>query len=300
MFGGRSGHALEQIEKPVGHRSGPQRVLDELGNALFEAQARPYALRKRRPLVFDSLERIERLLDSRVEALRSGLLRHPDECPADQALQIVLALDHQLQSHVANGRAQQPGINRVQIGEFRKPDRDSATRGGIVVLNRGHIVFENQRGRFLVVLAAQFLDELPEVPRRNAPGVRRSQHGALTGFGHRRPELAIQNVQMGLHDESRAGHLFLVSAKDLAQPRNFLGHAVEHLTNGVYAHFAFFVAVQSEADGQMFGQAQQHWVIRFCGWHLRAEIHQRLPQQIPGAVGELLHLLLQGAARPES
>src|SRR5580698_8811987 len=107
----------------------------------------------------------------------------------------------------------------------------------------GGEVFENRVSRRVVALVTQLLYKLADVARRDAPGVGRSEHRALTGLGNRSPELAVEQVGVGFDDDAGMRESLFVAAEDLAQASNLLGHALEHLADGVDAHFAAFVAV---------------------------------------------------------
>jgi hypothetical protein len=59
---------------------------------------------------------------------------------------------------------------------------------------------------------------------------------------------------------------------------DFRVHAVEQLLYGVDAEFALFVAVESEADRDVFGKFKQHGLVGLFGWRLRRQARQRLLQ----------------------
>src|SRR5580704_7409439 len=104
----------------------PQRLFDKFGEALLESEAWPHALHKARPLMFDTIQRIERLQHCAVQTLSAGLLRKPDERRADQALELVFALDGQLQTGVANSRDEQLDLRGIEVGKLGKSDRNSS------------------------------------------------------------------------------------------------------------------------------------------------------------------------------
>ena len=88
-------------------------------------------------------------------------------------------------------------------------------------------------------------------------------------------------------------------AQDFPQGGDLLAHTIEHLPDRIHADLAALVAVESKPNRKVLGEPQQHRIVRLHGGYLRAEIHQRLPQQAARVVGKFLELLLQQPARPD-
>jgi len=68
--------------------------------------------------------------------------------------------------------------------------------------------------------------------------------------------------------------------QNLAQRLNFCIHAVEQLFHRVDAQFAFFVAVQGEADRHVLCQLQQHRLVWFGIRRLRRQPREGLLQRV--------------------
>src|SRR5439155_1728050 len=85
------------------------------------------------------------------------------------------------------------------------------------------------------------------------------------------PEFLVQQLGIRLHGQPRLRHHLFLRGKDLPQPFNFRIHAVQQLFHSVDAQFAFFVAVQREADGHVFRQFEQHRLVWLGIWRLRRE-----------------------------
>ena len=149
-----------------------------------------------------------------------------------------------------------------------------------VALQAGGVILQDRERCFLIAAPEKFLDVLLEVARRNAPCVRRSEHGALAAFRHRGPELPVEQLRGRFDDHSRVRQFLLVPAQDFSQAFDFLGHFFKHLAHGVDLHFAALVSLQGELDRQMLRETQQHRVFRIRRGRLRRHGGQRLPQHL--------------------
>src|SRR6267142_1315812 len=124
-----------------------------------------------------------------------------------------------------------------------------------------------------------------------------SSLSAQAAFGHRRPELTVENLAVRLDEQPGFAHLVFMSAENLSQVLDFLVHAVEHLPNGVDFHFAAFEALQRETDRQVFGQLHDHRLVRLGVRSLRRQACESLFQRILRAARQLRHLLLECTCR---
>ena len=95
-----------------------------------------------------------------------------------------------------------------------------------------------------------------------------------------RPEFLIQQLRIRLHLNSRAGHCFFLLAQNLPQRFNFRIHTVQHLLHRVHTQFAALVTIQGKANRHMFGQFQQHRLVRLVRRRLRCQPSQRLLQRV--------------------
>ena len=139
----------------------------------------------------------------------------------------------------------------------------------------------------------QFADIGLHVARRDAPRFSRKQHGLLTAFRYRCPELPIENLAVRFDQHPGFGHLVFMRAENLAQVFNLLVHAVEHLPDGVDFHFAALEALQSKADCQVLSKLHDHGLIGLRGRCLGRQAGQRLLQRVLRAARKLGHLLLK-------
>ncbi len=85
--------------------------------------------------------------------------------------------------------------------------------------------------------------------------------------------------------QSCIGHHVFLRSQNFAQPFDFRIHAVEQLLNRIDTQFAALIAVQREANGHVFGQLQQHGLVRFLVGRLRGEAGERLLQRVLRANG---------------
>ena len=108
----------------------------------------------------------------------------------------------------------------------------------------------------------------PNVAGRDAPGFIGGQDFLLVFFRNLFPEFLIEKLGVGLHREAGAGHHLFLRAQNLAQGFNFGIHAIEKLFYGIDAKFAAFIAVESEANGHVFGELEQHGLV----WRLRRRL----------------------------
>src|SRR3989442_109474 len=82
------------------------------------------------------------------------------------------------------------------------------------------------------------------ISRRYAPRFVGQKHCALPRFRNRGPELPVKNLSVRFHEKTGFGHLLFVRAENFTEVLDLLIHPVQHLPNGVYLNFAFFVTFQ--------------------------------------------------------
>src|SRR5581483_375643 len=205
--------------------AGAQRFLDKFRNALLNAHLRSESPGNTRTLGFDAGDEVQRLLHRGEAALGSGFLAEPDECGADQALNLLILLDAEAQAKVAHGFAKELGIGLgIQLGQFGEANRGLLARVNFLAFGASGVILKNADG-----------------------------FGALAAFGDSGPELAIENFAMRFHKHPGFGHLVFVRAENLAQIFDFAVHAIEHLADGIDFDFAALEAIDSEFDGEMLG-----------------------------------------------
>src|SRR5256885_1308043 len=95
-----------------------------------------------------------------------------------------------------------------------------------------------------------------------APSRRSNGASPLPSFRNRGPELPVKNLSVRFHEKTRFGHLLFVRAENFPEILDLLIHPVQHLPNGVYLNFTFFVTFQREANCEVFGQANEHRLVR--------------------------------------
>src|SRR4029077_5883976 len=110
---------LQNIGHAGARLPGAQSLIDELWNALFDAQLWTQAASDSGPLRFDTGHQIERLFHHWEAPAGRRLLAKPYECGAYESLQLGVLLDAQSQAQMAQRFAKQPGIGfRVEPRHF--------------------------------------------------------------------------------------------------------------------------------------------------------------------------------------
>ena len=98
---------------------------------------------------------------------------------------------------------------------------------------------------------------------------------------------------MRLHQQPRLGHFVFVLAQNLSQAFDFLVHAVQHLTHGIYFHFPAFETLQRESNGEMLRQLHEHALIELVILALFGDARQRVSQHFLRVHRHLVDLLLE-------
>ena len=123
------------------------------------------------------------------------------------------SLRHQL-ADLADGRCHQFAAGgREQVGQLADAGRDLAPRLGVFRIQAVQVILQNGNRGFLVAAFQQYLDELAHVARRHAGRFMRQQHALLAGFRHFRPEHAVQDVGMRLHQNAGLAHLVFLELR---------------------------------------------------------------------------------------
>ena len=221
------------------------------------------------------------MLHRRIAALGGRLLAQSHKRGADQRLQFRLSLDGQLIAQAANRVHQSAAVSAaVQFAQVRESDRRGPPRFWRFQPHAGSILHQDFVDGLEFTAPQHVFEESANVARRHAPCFVRSKHFFLILFGNLLPEFLVQQLGIRLHGQPRLRHHLFLRGKDLPQPFNFRIHAVQQLFHSVDAQFAFFVAVQREADGHVFRQFEQHRLVWLGIWRLRRESRQRLLQRI--------------------
>ena len=163
------------------------------------------------------------------------------------------------------------GRGGIEVGELSQADGGLAAGIGLFGVETTAVVGENLGGDFIVVALKKDFDELANIAGRHAGGFAGEQNAFLAGFGNFRPEHAVENVGVRLHQDAGLGHFVFLDAQDLAQRVHLPAHVLHHVVDGVDLDFAALIAVEGEFDGHAFGGLhQQRCVVAFAGGVLRS------------------------------
>ena len=214
---------------------------------------------------------------------RGGFLAEADKGGAQQGLQFGLALFGHLRAQFAKGRLKRPAAHAaIQRGELADSDGGLAPRVQSFTADTTGVLQEDPFGGGAVAAVEQFLGELLDVARGNAPRVGRKQDAALAGFWHGGPELPVKNVAVRFDGGSGAGHLVFAHLQELAQGLDLLAHALEQLADGIDANLSTLVAVHCKTNGEILRELQQDGLIRTHG---ASNSRQGLPQRCLRGLG---------------
>ena len=213
-------------------------------------------------LRFDAGEKIERLLHRSVAAAAGGLLAKADERGADDPLQLGVLLNVEAQAEMLERGAEEARVELgVELGHFREAGGGFLARVVVFGVGARGVILQDADGVGDISLLDQFADVGLHVARRDAPRLAGEKHGAFAAFRYGGPELAIENFAVRLDDHARVAHFFFVRAEEFAKRFDFGVEAIEHLADGVDLDVALFVAINREANGEMFGELYERGLI---------------------------------------
>src|ERR1019366_5028693 len=191
---------------------------DHLGQAVFDADAGAEILHQGRPLLGYSFERVAEFGDGFVLFAGAGLLPQAREGGAQQSLDFGIAFLAQFLADHGQGIGHD-FLRRVgiEVGELSQAGGGLAAGLGIVGVEATAVVGENFGGDLIVVALKKDFDELANVARRHAGGLAGEQNAFLAGLGNLGPEHAVENVGVGIDEDTGLGHFIFLDAQDLAE-----------------------------------------------------------------------------------
>ena len=235
-----------------------QRFLNKLRQPILHAYARTQIAHQYRALYADQFHAGAHLVDRAVVLGRARFLAQAHERRAEQALQFRIFLGDellaQLADRLAHGLPAQPGI---QVGQLAESDRGSPARFHILRAQATRIVVQNVGRALLVVAIEQHFHELSQVARRYAGRFVRQEHALLARLRHFRPEHAVQDVGVRLHQNPGLAHLLFLQLQNRAQRVHLPAHVLHHLVDGVDLDLALLIPLQREADRHVLGRFHQ-------------------------------------------
>ncbi len=172
----------------------------------------------------------------------------------------------------------QPGI---QVCQLAQSNRGSPARFHVLCAQATRIVIQNVGRALLIISFQQQFHELPQVAGGHAGRLMRHQHAFFARLRHFRPEHAVQDVGVGLHQNPGLTHLVFLQLQNRAQRIHLPAHVLHHLVHGIHFDFAFLIALQSETDRHVLGRLHQQRRVLLVRRGFRRQAPEQLLQAQP-------------------
>src|SRR5208337_2267916 len=212
--------------------------------------------------------------------LAAGFLSEAREGGAEQALNLGIVFLRQFLGDQGQGVGHNL-VRRggVKVGELGQADGSLATGVGILGIEATTVVGENFRGELVIVAIKKDFHKLTNVARRHAGCLTGEQNAFFASLGNLGPEHAVENVGMGLNQDTGLGHFIFLDAQDLAERVHLPAHVLHHVVDGVDLDFAALIAVEGEFNRHGFSRLhQKRGVIAAVGVVLRSLLGQAFEQ----------------------